>query len=140
MKSSVSISYIAVVLIWSTTPLGIVWSSESVHPTMAVLLRMLIAVVLGLFVIYWQRIEFPWHKTALRLYAFSAMGIFGGMLLVYLAANYIASGTISLIFGLAPIISGVLAVKFLNEPKFSPVRKIALGISLIGLGIVFSNG
>ena len=140
MKSSVSISYLAVVLIWSTTPLGIVWSSESVHPTMAVLLRMVIAVVLGLLVIYWKRIEFPWHRTALRLYAFSAMGIFGGMLLVYMAANYIASGTISLIFGLAPIVSGFLAVKFLNEPKFSPVRKLALGVSLIGLGIVFSNG
>ena len=40
----VSIAYLVVLLIWSTTPLGIVWSSESINPTMAVLLRMLIAV------------------------------------------------------------------------------------------------
>jgi len=35
----VSAAYLAVILIWSTTPLGIVWSSESVSPTLAVLLR-----------------------------------------------------------------------------------------------------
>ena len=40
---SVIIAYLIVVLIWSTTPLGIVWSSESVSPTLAVTSRMLIA-------------------------------------------------------------------------------------------------
>ena len=79
----VSVAYIAVLLIWSTTPLGIVWSSESINPTMAVLLRMLIAVVLGGLVIFIRNIELPWHKQALRLYSYSAVGIFGGMSFSY---------------------------------------------------------
>ncbi|MCP4056226.1 MAG: EamA/RhaT family transporter, partial [Pseudoalteromonas sp.] len=42
----VKLSYLLLVIIWCTTPLGIVWSSETVAPTLAVLMRMII----GLFV------------------------------------------------------------------------------------------
>ncbi|MDO6446468.1 DMT family transporter [Colwellia sp. 1_MG-2023] len=133
---NVSTAYIAVVLIWSTTPLGIVWSSESVHPTLAVLLRMLIALILGLVLLKINRIKLPWHRDAVKLYLFSALGIFGGMLLSYYAAQYISSGLISLIFGLAPILSGVLAQKLINEPKFTLTKKIALVVALTGLFIV----
>ncbi|MDT0604483.1 DMT family transporter [Thalassotalea castellviae] len=133
---NVSTAYIAVVLIWSTTPLGIVWSSESVHPTLAVLLRMLIALILGLLLIKINRISLPWHRDAVKLYLFSALGIFGGMLLSYYAAQYISSGLISLIFGLAPILSGVIAQKLIHEPKFTLTKKIALVVALIGLFIV----
>lgn len=98
----VSVAYLAVLLIWSTTPLGIVWSSETINPTMAVLLRMLIAVILGSLVICIAKIELPLHKQAIRLYSFSALGIFGGMSFSYLAAGYLSSGVLSLSFGLAP--------------------------------------
>ena len=133
---SVPAAYFAVVLIWSTTPLGIVWSSESVNPTMAVLLRMVIAAVLGLSVILITRIKLPWHRKALQVYSYSAIGIFFGMLFSYLAAGYISSGMISLIFGLAPIFSGLLSQKILDEAKLTRLRKIAMTIALIGLGIV----
>ncbi|WP_110457273.1 DMT family transporter [Shewanella algidipiscicola] len=134
----VPISFLAVVLIWSTTPLGIVWSSESVHPTMAVLLRMLIALVLGLLVIIMTKIRLPWNRIAFKLYGFSAIGIVGGMLLSYFAARYLPSGTMSLIFGLSPLISGLLAQKLLNEPKFGPMRILALLLAFTGLGVVCS--
>jgi drug/metabolite transporter (DMT)-like permease len=137
---SVPIAYLAVILIWSTTPLGIVWSSETIHPTFAVLLRMLIAVVPGWLILKAFRIELPWHKKALRLYSFSALGIFGGMLFAYLAAGYISSGLMSLIFGLSPILSGVLSKKILAESSLSPAKKIALSIAMLGLAIVcFDN-
>ncbi|WP_196139299.1 DMT family transporter [Aliikangiella sp. G2MR2-5] len=139
MNNKVLLSYISVVLIWSTTPLAIVWSTDSVPPSMAVLLRMTIAIILGLLVIWLKRIAFPWHRKAILLYAYSAMGIFGGMILVYLAARYIASGTISLIFGLAPILSGLLAVKILGDSPFSWIRKLALLVAVLGLGVVFSK-
>lgn len=134
----VPLSFLAVVLIWSTTPLGIVWSSESVHPTMAVLLRMLIALVLGLLVIMMTKIRLPWNRVAFKLYGFSAIGIVGGMLLSYFAARYLPSGTMSLIFGLSPLISGLLAQKLLNEPKFGPMRILALLLAFTGLGVVCS--
>lgn len=134
----VPLSFLAVVLIWSTTPLGIVWSSESVHPTMAVLLRMLIALVLGLLVIMMTKIRLPWNRIAFKLYGFSAIGIVGGMLLSYFAARYLPSGTMSLIFGLSPLISGLLAQKLLNEPKLGPMRILALLLAFTGLGVVCS--
>ena len=139
MNAKVSSVYLIVVLIWSTTPLGIVWSSESVHPTMAVLLRMLIAAVLGLSVIAIKRIVFPWNNQAIKLYAYSALGIFGGMSMAYMSAKYLPSGTMSLIFGLAPIISAVLARRILNEPAFTFLRKVALAVALFGLAIVCSD-
>ena len=135
----VSIAYLAVLLIWSTTPLGIVWSSETISPPMAVLLRMLIAVVLGAMIIVIRKIELPWHKQALRLYSYSALGIFGGMSFSYLAAGYISSGVLSLSFGLAPVLSAILARRILAEPKISRLRKISMLLSFIGLGIVCAD-
>ena len=132
----VPLAYLAVVLIWSTTPLGIVWSSASVSPTLAVFLRMLIALILGLSILLLSQIRFPWHKEALKLYSYSSIGIVGGMLLSYFAAGYITSGMMSLMFGLAPIFSGLLAQSILKEPPFSYMRKIALVLCFIGLGIV----
>lgn len=136
MNLKVIIVYLGVVIIWSTTPLGIVWSSESVHPTMAVLLRMAIAAVLGSFLLLIKNIEFPTNKNAIRLYSYSAIGIFGGMSFAYLAALYLPSGIISLIFGLSPIVSAILARKLLNEPAFSKLRSVSLAISIVGLAIV----
>ena len=131
-------SFLAVVLIWSTTPLGIVWSSETVHPTMAVLSRMVIALIIGSLIILFSNIRLPWHRTAFKLYAYSAIGIVGGMLLSYFAARYLASGTMSLLFGLSPLVSGLLAQRLLNEPKFSPMRIMALILAFCGLGVVCS--
>ena len=136
---SVSIAYLAVLLIWSTTPLGIVWSSESINPSLAVLLRMLIALELGALVIKVRKINLPWHKQALTLYSYSALGIFGGMLCTYLAAPYLSSGIISLVFGLSPVISALLAKKILAEPNISGVRKFSMIISLCGLAVVCSD-
>ncbi len=135
----VSVAYLAVLLIWSTTPLGIVWSSESINPMMAVLLRMLIAVVLGALIIYIRKISLPWHKQALRLYSYSALGIFGGMLFSYLAAGYLSSGILSLVFGLSPVLSAIFAQRILSEPKIIPSKKIAMMVSFIGLAIVCSD-
>lgn len=135
----VPVAFLSVVLIWSTTPLGIVWSSGSVHPTMAVLLRMLIALSLGFMILLITRIRLPFSRAAIKLYCVSSIGIVGGMLLSYFAARYIASGTMSLIFGLSPLISGLLAQKILGEDKFGPMKLIAFTFAFIGLGIVCSS-
>ncbi|AXV65695.1 MULTISPECIES: DMT family transporter [Pseudoalteromonas] len=132
----VKASYFLMVVIWSTTPLGIVWSSETVAPTLAVLLRMLVGLVLAALVVAIANIRVPWHRRALFLYAYSSIGIFGGMLLSYMAAKTVPSGLISLMFGLAPILSGLLAQKILNEPKFSTLKLASLGCALIGLFLV----
>ncbi|GHE78607.1 DMT family transporter [Thalassotalea profundi] len=133
---SVPAAYLAVVLIWSTTPLGIVWSSETVSPTLAVLLRMVIAVVPGWLILRLFKVELPWHRQAITLYCYSGLGIFGGMLFSYLAASYISSGVMSLIFGLAPILSGVLSKYVLSDEPLSKAKKVALAVALLGLTCV----
>lgn len=135
----VTVAYLAVLLIWSTTPLGIVWSSETINPTMAVLLRMVIAVILGSMIILFSKIELPWNREALRLYAYSALGIFGGMSFSYLAAGYLSSGILSLVFGLSPVFSAILARRILAEPKISILRKLSMLVSFIGLGFVCAD-
>ncbi len=133
---SVPAAYLAVVIIWSTTPLGIVWSSETVSPTLALLLRMAIAAVLGLVFVLLTRIRLHWSRPALQVYAYSSLSMFGGMLMVYFAAAYVSSGLMSLIYGIAPILSGLLGQWLLNERPFGWIRKVAISLSLAGLVIV----
>lgn len=133
---SVPAAYMAVVIIWSTTPLSIVWSSETVSPTLALLLRMAIAALLGLLFVAVARVKLLWTRPALTVYAYSSLGLFGGMLLIYFAASYVSSGLMSLLYGLAPIVSGLLSQWLLKDKPFNLVRKFAISVALIGLTIV----
>lgn len=132
----VQVSFFIVVAIWSTTPLGIVWSSESMSPTLAVFLRMLIALIIGIPLAKLLNIRTPWDRSAVTVYGVSAIGVYGGMMLSYFAAQHIPSGLLSLIFGTSPMISGLLAQRILNEPKFDGKKWTAVLISLLGLYLV----
>lgn len=134
---SVPLAYVVVTLVWSTTPLGILWSSETVSPTMAVLLRMLIGTGLGIVWLVIFRIKLPLNRQALKLYHCSVIGVFGGMLFSYLAAQFIPSGMISLVFGLSPILSGLLSQKLLGEGRLTLIKKIAMFVAFTGLFIIF---
>jgi drug/metabolite transporter (DMT)-like permease len=133
---SVRISYLFVILVWSTTPLGIVWSSSSISPTLSVLLRMILALILAAFFVAVANIRVPWSRLACQQYLYSALGIVGGMLLSYLAAQTVPSGVISLMFGLAPFFSGILGYKLLGEAKFTPIKLASLALALLGLYLI----
>ncbi len=62
---SVGFSYIAVILIWSTTPLAIKWSGEGSGFLFGVTGRMVLGAVLALVVMQLMRLPFPWHRRAL---------------------------------------------------------------------------
>lgn len=132
----VSAAYLLVVIIWSTTPLGIVWSSESIDPSLSLLLRMLIAVILGWPLMKLMKVDIPWTPSAVRVYLYSSISLAGGMLFCYLAAKHISSGLMSLCFGVAPILSGIFAQRLIGESKFSNLKKVALLTALSGLAVV----
>ena len=133
-------AYLAVILVWSTTPLAIVWSSASISPSMALLLRMMIALILALIIAKAANVRLPWHKAALQLYCYSAIGIAGGMFFTYLAASSVPSGLISLVFGLSPLLSGVFSQLIIKEKPLTLIKKIALLMAFSGLLIVcFDN-
>ncbi|MBP0047919.1 DMT family transporter [Marinobacterium sp. AK62] len=136
---SVPISYLAVVIIWSTTPLTIAWSSESVDPVLAAGIRMAIAAVLGLGLMAVLRTPLPLHWRAQKTYACAAIGVFGAMCCAYLASRFVPSGLISIMFGLAPILSAILGQWLLQEPAFQLYRWAACLLAFAGLGVIFTD-
>lgn len=133
----VIISFIVVILIWSTTPIAIKWSGEGPGFLFGVTARMVIGVSLMLILAYVKRIPIPRHKQAVYTYLAAGLGIYGAMLSVYWGAQYIPSGFISVIFGMAPVITGVLAYFVLGERELTPVRIFGVSVGIIGLVIIF---
>ncbi|KMT65688.1 DMT family transporter [Catenovulum maritimum] len=131
-----SLSFLTVVLVWSTTPIAINWSSLTMHPILAVSLRMIMALLLGFTLIKFLRIPIPLTRNSMKLYLYSGLGLYGGMTFSYLSSSYISTGVMSLVFGSAPIIAGLAAQRILKENKFSWIKWLALSICLIGLGVI----
>jgi len=131
------IAYGLVVVIWSTTPVTIKWSSEGVGHLFGVSLRMALGAMVSMLLVLVYYRKFPIHKTACKAYAASALALFGGMLPVYWGAQYISSGLVSVIFGLSPIVTGYLAWKFIHEQGFSPVKLFGAMAGIVGLLFIF---
>ena len=104
---SVPAAYLGVILIWSTTPLGIQWSAQGATFSFAVMARMLIGLAICGVLLRATRTEFPFTAAARQLYLVSGLSIFVAMLLTYWGALHIPSGLISVIFGLSPLDRGV---------------------------------
>ncbi|MBS1129482.1 MAG: Protein of unknown function transrane [Proteobacteria bacterium] len=137
---SVPLAYLGIVLIWSTTPLAIQWSSQGVGFALAVLARMVIGVVVaGLLVALW-RIPFPLHERARRAYLVGGLSLFGGMALTYWGARYVHSGLISVMFGLSPLAAAILGAIFVGERSLTPVKLIGMLLGAVGLATIFIHG
>jgi drug/metabolite transporter (DMT)-like permease len=134
---SVPAAYLGIILIWSTTPLAIKWSGEGPGYLFGVSARMAIGAVLCLLLVRLLRVALPWHRAAVRSYAAAAVGIYGAMICVYWGAQHVPSGLISVLFGLTPIVTGVLAAGRLNEPALTPARLAGGVIGLGGLLLIF---
>ncbi len=137
---SVPAAYIGVILIWTTTPLAIKWSGEGSHFLFGITARMAIGAVLGLILLRLLRIPLPWHRKARRTYLASGLGIYGAMTCTYWGAQYIPSGWISVIFGLSPIMTGIMASIWLEERGLTWPKLGGMALGMFGLLIVFGKG
>lgn len=133
---SVPVAYICVIIIWSTTPLAIQWSSEEVGFLFGITSRMILGVMAGLMVAGLLSIRLPWHAEARRTYLAAGLGIFFAMSSVYWSSQFIPSGWISVLFGLAPIVTGLMATAWLNEPALDAARIVGMLFGLAGLAIM----
>lgn len=133
---SVPAAYICVILIWSTTPLAIQWSNDEVGFLFGITSRMILGVLGGLLVAGLFSIRLPWHTEARRTYIAAGLGLFFAMTSVYWSSQFIPSGWMSVIFGLAPIITGVMATFWLAEQALTATRIIGMLLGLAGLAIM----
>ncbi|KEA64621.1 Permease of the drug/metabolite transporter (DMT) superfamily [Marinobacterium lacunae] len=132
-------AYLLVVLIWSTTPITVAWSGESVDPVAAAGIRMAIAAVVGMLILAVRRIKLRLDSLAIKSYVAATLGTFGAMCCVYLSARYIPSGLISVLFGLAPMLSALFSRFVFDGEAFPPHRWFSCLIALLGLAIVFMD-
>ena len=136
----IPVAYLGIILIWSTTPLAIQWSTQGIGFAFAVFSRMLIGVVVAaLLVIVW-RIGLPLHPRARRAYLVGGLGLFGAMVLTYWSARYVHSGLVSVLFGLSPLMAGILAALCLGERALTPLKVAGMLLGALGLATIFIHG
>jgi drug/metabolite transporter (DMT)-like permease len=134
---SVPAAFLGVVLIWSTTPVAIQWSSEGWGFLFGVTGRMALGALFCLVLIKVFGDELRWHKSARRTYFVAAVGIYGAMLSVYWGAQYIPSGLIAVLFGLSPIVTAFMATVWLQENSLTLAKILGALLGLAGIGIIF---
>lgn len=137
---SVPLAYIGVIIIWSTTPLAIKWSSGDAGFLFGVTARMTLGLLFSsLLIKFISQRRVPWDAVSRKTYLVAGIGIYGAMLSVYWASQYISSGFISVIFGLNPIVTGILAALWLNERSLTPVKIAGVILGFIGLTVIFNQ-
>jgi len=135
------VAFVALVLIWSTTPLAIQWSADAQVSFVAGLgARMLLGFVVLVAVQIALRRPLPLDGKALHAYLAAGVGIYGAMILVYWGAQFIPSGWVAILGGLMPLFTGLLAAFVLREDAFSPPRLLGMLLGLGGLLVMFGAG
>ena len=137
---AVPAAFLGVILIWSTTPLAIQWSSEGGGFLFGVAARMWLGALfclafMGLFSVPLRR-----DRAAVHTYLAAGLGIFGALFCVYWSAQYIPTGLISVLYGLTPMVTGLLSALWLQERAFAPARSVGMLLGFGGLLVIFGQG
>jgi len=133
-------AYIGMILVTATAPLAVQWSGQGSGYLFGITSRMVISTILAIILLGMFRLPMVWTKQACQSYLAAGLGIFFGMLTIHWSAQYIPSGWIAVLYGLAPISTGIMAVIWLNEPSFTPKKLIGIAIGIGGLIVIFGKG
>lgn len=132
-------TYGLLIFIWATTPLAIVWSVSDIYPMWALVLRFFIALPLAIAVLLILKIQFPINKIAVLSYITGSLSLIGSQIFTYAATAYLSSGLIALMFGLAPIMAGLIG-RFGFQQKLAALQWLGMGTSIIGLAMICLSG
>lgn len=137
---SVPAAFIGVIIIWSTTPMMIQWSSEGTGYLFGVSSRMLLGVAVSTVLLLALARKVSWQPRAVKTYMVAGLSIYGAMVSVYWGAQFISSGLIAVIYGMSPIFTGVLAAFWLNERSLTVNKLLGVALGITGLVVIFGNG
>ncbi len=131
----IALLYALLVFIWATTPLAIIWSVADIYPMWVMLIRIYCALPLAWLLLRFYRIGLPFDRLAVRSYFAGAMSLIGSQIFTYAGAAYLSSGMMALMFGLAPIIAGLIA-HFAFAQHLKVLQWVGLALALLGLAIM----
>ncbi|MEC6391253.1 EamA family transporter [Acinetobacter pittii] len=138
-QTNLALTYALLVFIWATTPLAIVWSVSDLHLMWALLLRFFIALPLAVIILLILRTPFPTHRQAVHSYIAGSFSLIGSQIFTYAATQYLSSGMIALMFGLAPIMAGLIG-RFAFGQQLYKVQWLGMAIAVCGLAIICLSG
>lgn len=131
--------YALLVLIWAATPLAIVWSVAEVHPMWVLIIRYFGASLIALALLKIMCDPLPFDAVSMKSYLAGSLNLIGAQLFIYLAANYLTSGLMALIFGLSPLIAGLIGHVILKTHKLVWLQWLGMGVAVSGLTFVFAD-
>lgn len=134
-RTNLILTYGLLVFIWATTPLAIVWSVSDLHPMWALVLRFFIALPLAIVVMFILKVRFPVDEVSILSYIAGSLSLIGSQIFTYAATAYLSSGLIALMFGLAPIMAGLIG-RFGFQQKLALLQWLGMAVSIIGLGLI----
>ena len=135
---SVPAAYLGVILIWSTTPLAVQWSLQTDF-IFALTARLTLGAAAALVLVLLLQRKIEWHRLAITGYVIAGTSLYVAMGSMYWALQYIPSGWVSVIFGLSPIMTAVLAWMFLDEGKLNLPSLAGILMGLTALVMIFSS-
>lgn len=138
-QTNLALTYALLVFIWATTPLAIVWSVADLHLMWALLLRFFIALPLAVIILLILRTPFPTHRQAVHSYIAGSFSLIGSQIFTYAATQYLSSGMIALMFGLAPIMAGLIG-RFAFGQQLYKLQWLGMAIAVSGLAIICLSG
>lgn len=138
-QTNLALTYALLVFIWATTPLAIVWSVSDLHLMWALLLRFFIALPLAVIILLILRTPFPMHRQAVHSYIAGSFSLIGSQIFTYAATQYLSSGMIALMFGLAPIMAGLIG-RFAFGQQLYKLQWLGMAIAVSGLAIICLSG
>lgn len=138
-KSNIAATYALLVFIWATTPLAIVWSVSDLNPFWALALRFWIALPCAVMILWVTRTGLPLNRLSIHSYIAGAGSFIGSQLFTYMATQYLSSGIIALMFGLAPIMTGLIG-RFAFGLYLHRLQWLGMFVALLGLGTICLGG
>lgn len=136
-QSGIAAAYLGLIVIWSTTPLAVVVSLRDFDAVWALALRMLLGAALAHVVLRLAGLRLAMSADALKRYAIGSLSMFGAMLFTYLGARKLPSGMIAILFGMSPLMVGLLSQLVFKSTRFSTLQWLGLLLGLAGLALIF---
>ncbi|MBF0295988.1 MAG: DMT family transporter [Magnetococcales bacterium] len=126
----IGLVFLILTFVWGSTPLAIQWSVAGSGYAFAVTARMAIGALGFLLLLPWLKKRPAPPREVAAVAAIAGISMFTSMYCVYWGVRFLPSGWVSVLFGLGPLLTGIIAALWLGEPF--PAEKITG--SLLGLG------